>query len=205
MLNCPDLGNDTPVNCGRTAIALPGPANTSEPSGQWQDGAVPSARPVVSRRRVLVSAAALSALGLGAAACGKPPPPPDLDDLTAQLDLAKSDSQLANDAAATAKPPLKPALEVVANERSDHARALSDEIARMTGEPAASSTTSTTTTTSAETAPPTVKDVVAALRKSADSAGQVAAQLSGYRAGLLGSIAASCAAAYTVALPGSAP
>jgi hypothetical protein len=160
---------------------------------------VPSALPVVSRRRVLVSAAVLAALGVASTACGKPPPPPDLDDLTAQLDLARSDSQLAKDAAATAKPPLKPALDVVANERSGHARALADEIARMTGEPTTSSAQPTTTTATQAT-PPSAKDVIAALRKSADSAGQVAAQLSGYRAGLLGSIAASCTAAYTVAL-----
>ena len=122
-----------------------------------------------------------------------------LDDLVSQLDLARSDSQQALDAASTATPRLRPALTTVAAERSDHAQALSDEIARLTGE-AATSTTTTTTTSAAQTTAPTAKDVVAALRKSADSAGQLAAQMSGYRAGLLGSIAASCTAAYTVAL-----
>ena len=153
---------------------------------------------------MLLGSAALAALGLGAAACGKAPPPPDLDDLIAQLDLARSDSELASDAATAAAPQLRPALSAVSSERSDHAQALSDEIARMTGE----ATTSAPTTTSATQAnAPTAKDVVAALRTSADSAGQLAAQLSGYRAGLLGSIAASCTAAYTVALatPNEAP
>lgn len=159
---------------------------------------MPSPLPVVSRRRLLLGTAALAALGVTSAACGKPPPPPDLDDLLAQLDLARSDSQLASDAVATAKPPLAPALSAVAAERSKHAQALSDEIARMTGEPTASSSATTTTTTQANA--PSSEDVVAALLKSADSAGQLAAQLSGYRAGLLGSIAASCTAAYTVAL-----
>ena len=43
--------------------------------------------------------------------------------------------------------------------------------------------------------PPTVRRTsIAALRESADSAAQLAAKLSGYRAGLLGSIAASCTA-----------
>jgi hypothetical protein len=114
------------------------------------------------------------------------------------MDLARSDSQLASDAVATAIPQLKPALSAVASDRSKHAQALSDEIARMTGEAATSSSATTTSTTPATA--PTSKDVVAALRKSADSATQLAAQLSGYRAGLLGSIAASCTAAYAVAL-----
>ena len=101
--------------------------------------------------------------------------------------------------AATARPGLRPALTTVAAERSDHAQALSDEIARLTGE-AATSTTTTTTTSTAQATAPAAKDVVDALRKSADSAGQLASQMSGYRAGLLGSIAASCTAAYAVAL-----
>ena len=160
---------------------------------------MPGSLPAVSRRRMLLGTAALAALGVSAAACGESPPPPDLDDLVSQLDLARSDSQLALDAATTATPRLRPALTTVAAERSDHAQALSDEIARLTGE-AATSTTTTTTTSTAQATAPAAKDVVAALRKSADSAGQLAAQMSGYRAGLLGSIAASCTAAYTVAL-----
>jgi hypothetical protein len=48
--------------------------------------------------------------------------------------------------------------------------------------------------------------VIAALRESADAATQLAANQSGYRAGLLGSIAAACTAAYKVALvPPGAP
>jgi hypothetical protein len=148
---------------------------------------------------MLFGTAALAALGVTSAACGKPSPPPDLDDLMTQLDMARSDSQLASDAATTAKPPEQPALAAVSSERSKHAEALSNEIARMTGEPTTSSST-TTTSSSAQASPPTAKDVVAALRKSADSATQFAAQMSGYRAGLLGSIAASCTAAYTVSL-----
>ena len=60
---------------------------------------MPSPLPAVSRRRMLLGTAALAALGVTAAACGEPPPPPDLDDLVSQLDLARSDSQLALDAA----------------------------------------------------------------------------------------------------------
>ncbi|WP_353850711.1 hypothetical protein, partial [Sphingomonas sp.] len=46
----------------------------------------------------------------------------------------------------------------------------------------------------------TIGNVISALRASADSAAQAAAALSGYRAGLLGSIAAACTASYSVAL-----
>lgn len=147
---------------------------------------------------MLFGTAALAALGVTGAACGKPPPPPELADLMTQLDRARSDSQLASDAGATAKPPLRPALAAVSSDRSKHAEALSNEIARLTN---TATTSSSATTTSPAPAPaPTTKDVVAALGASADSAAQLAAQMSGYRAGLLGSIAASCTAACTVAL-----
>ena len=58
--------------------------------------------PTVSRRRVLVGAAALAALSVTAAGCADPPPPPDLDDLTTALDRARSDAELASDVAETA-------------------------------------------------------------------------------------------------------
>ncbi len=159
---------------------------------------MPSAAPVLSRRRMLAGTAALAALGVTSAACGEQAPPPELADLTAQLDRARSDSQLASDAAASAPPPLRPALAAVSSDRAKHAEALSNEIARLTGQAATS--TSATTTGAAQASPAGAKDVIAALRGSADSAARLAAQMSGYRAGLLGSIAASCTAAYTVAL-----
>jgi len=164
--------------------------------------------PSVSRRRVLAGAAALVALGATAVtstACGSTPPPePDLDDLTTALDLARADSQLAADAA-TARGSLVDELSAVAAERSAHADALADEIVRMTGQAAPTTSVTSTTTTAASPPPavppvPTVADVVGALRASADNAAQAAATLSGYRAGLLGSIAAACTASYQVAL-----
>ena len=67
-------------------------------------------------------------------------------------------------------------------------------------------TTTATSTTAQPANAPTTKEVIGALRQSADTAAQLAATQSGYRAGLLGSIAASCTAAYTVALvPAGAP
>jgi hypothetical protein len=156
---------------------------------------------------MLIGTAALAAVGATGVACGKSAPPPELAELTSQLDMAHRDSQLASDAADAAKPPLRAALAAVSSDRSKHAEALTSEIARLTGEPA-TSTSATTTTPSAAPAPaPSARDVADALKKSADSAGRLAAQMSGYRAGLLGSIAASCTAAFTVALAsgGGAP
>jgi hypothetical protein len=149
---------------------------------------------------MLVGTATLALLGAAATACGEPAPRPDVDALVAQRERARSDSELATAVAATAPPPAAKALNTVAEERTAHAHALTDELTRMNGAPLP---TPTTTTPSREPPQaPTAKDVVAALRQSADAAGALAAQQSGYRAGLLGSIAAACTAANTVALGG---
>jgi hypothetical protein len=164
---------------------------------------VPSYPPTVSRRRVLLGAAGLAVLGAAAAACGASPPSPEVDELAAQLNRARADSQLATDAAAAARPPIAQALTTVASERSAHAQALSNELVRMVGKDAPTTTPSSSTAPPADAPPanaPTTADVIGALRQSADSATQLAATMSGYRAGLLGSIAASCTAAHSVAL-----
>jgi hypothetical protein len=160
---------------------------------------------------VLIGAVALAVLG--PLACSSAPPH-DLPGLLAQLKAARSDNQLATAAAATAPPPLTAALSTAAAERSAHAHALEDEIARLTGHaaptpaaPAPSAATSaaaSSTTAPPPPPPPTAQDVITALRNSADSAAQQAAAMSGYRAGLLGSVSAACAALYTVALASAA-
>lgn len=142
--------------------------------------------------------AALAMLGASVAACGSPEPPPEVDELAAQLERARTDSQLATDAASAARGDMAQALTAVASERSAHAQALTDELVRMRGTDAPTATATSTTAEPAKTA--TVQEVVGALRVSADSATNLAAKLSGYRAGLVGSIAAACTAAYTVAL-----
>jgi hypothetical protein len=177
---------------------------------QWQDVAVPRPLPPVSRRRVLLGAAALAVLGTAATACGKPAPRPDVDALVTQLERAQSDNQLAAAAATAAPPQIAATLTTVAAERAAHAQALSDELTRMVGQSSTAWSTSasatsapsgtTTTTSGPPPKPPSPKDVVAALRQSADGAAQLAAQQSGYRAGLLGSISAACTAAYVVGL-----
>lgn len=153
---------------------------------------------------MLIGTAALALLGASVAACGSSEPPPEVDELAAQLERARTDSQLATDAAAAARGDIVEALNAVAAERAAHAQALTDELVRMRGTDAP--TTTPTSTTAAPSAAPTVKDVISALRQSAASATELATKMSGYRAGLLGSIAAACTAAYTVALvpPGRA-
>ena len=158
----------------------------------------------VSRRRALaVLAAAL--LGPAAVACSSQPPPPD--PLEAELEAARADSELAAAAAKAAPREVAPALAVVADERARHATALVEELARAAGKPTPTPTAAAPTTTApaANTAPPppppTLADVVSALRRSAESAGTLVPMLSGYRAGLMGSIAAACTTSATVGLP----
>jgi hypothetical protein len=177
------------------------------PAQQWQDVAVPrtlpGVRPVFSRRRVLAGGAALAVLGMAASACSSPPAPPAVDELEAQLQRARHDSELAAAAAVAAAKPVSTALTEVASERARHAQALTTEIARLAVKPTSTSsqTTSPTSTTSAAAAPPpTLSDVINSLRGSAASASHLATTSSGYRAGLLGSIAAACTASYSVAL-----
>jgi hypothetical protein len=176
-------------------------------SGQWQDVAMPRTEPgfgpVVHRRRVLTGGAALAVLALAAPACSSPPAPPAVDELEAQLIRARQDSELATAAARGTSQAVGAALTQVAAERTQHAQALSTEIARLAVNPTSTSagTTAATSTASAPAAPPAaLADVVKSLRASADSAANLASSSSGYRAGLLGSIAASCTASYSVAL-----
>jgi hypothetical protein len=165
--------------------------------------AEPGFDPIVSRRRVLVGGAALAALAMAVPACSSPPAPPGVDELEAQLTLARRDSELATAAAVGASQQVNAALTEVAAERTKHAQALTTEIARLAVNPTSTSRETTTPTTTAPAAaapPPPLADVLRSLRASADSARQLAGTSSGYRAGLLGSIAASCTASYSVAL-----
>jgi len=165
---------------------------------------------VLSRRRVLVHGSrgmlALVTLAALLPACSSDQaagPEP----LEPELAAARSDAALAA-AAADAAPALAPALRVIADERNRHAAALVEELARAAGKPtpAADSPGATASATASATAapspnpPPGVREVADALRRSADSAAKLVPTLSGYRAGLLGSIAAACTAAHTVGL-----
>lgn len=166
-----------------------------------------------NRRSVLAGGAALAALGVVVSACGEPPAKaPAVEELLSPLDQARSDSALAKAAAAAVgmPPQVAAALSVVATQRTAHARALATEIARAAGKlVSATSETSSTGPTSTAPAPPPppppVSEVIESLRRSAADAKRLVTTSSGYRAGLLASIAASCTASYTVALVPGGP
>lgn len=180
-----------------------------------------SAVPVTDRRGVLAGGAALAALGVVVSACGESPPKsPPVEELLGPLDQARRDSALAGAAAgAVGNPPqIAAALTVVATQRAAHAGALATEIARAAGKLASSSSSVSSSDTSSPGTgpsptdaaappppPPPLSDVVNSLHTSAESAGRLVATSSGYRAGLLGSIAACCTAAYSVALVPAGP
>lgn len=171
---------------------------------------MPRAVPVITRRGVLTGGAALAALGAFTSACGKPSSQPaSVEELLAPLDQARRDSALAAAAAAAIgnPPQLAAALTVVATQRAAHARALATEIARAAGKLVVATTeTSNPSAHPAEpTPPPPVSEVIDSLRESAESASRLVATSPGYRAGLLGSIAASCTASYSVALTAQRP
>ncbi len=167
----------------------------------------------LSRRRVLVDGSlgllALVTVGALLPACASDQYDGP-DPLEPELAAARSDAALAA-AAADAAPALAPALRVIADERNRHAAALVEELARAAGRPtpAPDSPGTTASATAVVTAPPVpgppgpppeVLQVADALRRSADSAAKLVPSLSGYRAGLVGSIAAACTAAHTVGL-----
>jgi len=164
---------------------------------------------------VLAGGAALVVLGVVVSACGESPPKtPAVEDLLGPLDQAKRDSALAGAAAAAVgnPPQIAAALTVVATQRAAHARALATEIARAAGKLGTSSSETTNPSPSDAVAqpappppPPPLPDVVNSLRTSAESASRLVATSSGYRAGLLASIAASCTASYSVALVPAGP
>jgi len=155
-------------------------------------------RSPVRRRDVLVGSVALLALTATAAACQSTEPPP-VEVLEPLLSAATTDSEQANRAATVATGTLAAVLTQIAAERGAHADALATEIARVAGATVSSSTSATTTTVTAGP-PPAPRDVLGALQRSADTAAALVPSLSGYRAGLVGSIAASCTASATVAL-----
>lgn len=163
---------------------------------------------------MLAGGAALAALGVVVSACGESPPKtPAVEQLLGPLDQARHDSALAAAAAAAVgnPPQVAAALSVVSNQRAAHARALSTEIARAAGKLSTSSSESTSPSPSPAAPagppppPPPVSDVINALRTSADNAARLVASESGYRSGLLASIAASCTASYLVALVPGGP
>ncbi|MFC9517266.1 hypothetical protein ACFTSD_16170 [Nocardiaceae bacterium NPDC056970] len=154
----------------------------------------------VSRRAALRAAggAVLGTTALtlvtGCSESGGADTPAEVDALTEQARSARRDAANAT-ATIAARPDLAAALGVIAAERTAHGDALDEEIAR------AASTPSSTTATTPAAAPVDIDQLRADLASAQRDAGTLARTQTGYRAGLLGSISASCAAQQVVLLP----
>lgn len=163
---------------------------------------------------MLIGATALvvAVLGTGCGVLGVGQPPtepavaPPVDPLLAISAAARADAAMATQAA-TAAPTQAGGLATIAAERTAHADALDAEIVRAAGKliggPSLTPTTSLASSpTTPAAAPPvaTLDRVRAALQHSQTTATELAATVADYRAGLLGSVAASCAAELAVLL-----
>ncbi|GAA1462959.1 Tat pathway signal protein [Williamsia maris] len=134
----------------------------------------------------------------------------------APLSLTASDDAAAARTLGARNPDRSAALAVIASERETHATTINDEIARLapdlarpstsSGVAAASVPASGATPTSGAPAAPTEPAVTTVdqlrerLASAASSTGDLAVGMSGYRAGMLGSIAAACNAQVEVQL-----
>ncbi|GAB2635984.1 hypothetical protein [Nocardia goodfellowii] len=172
---------------------------------------LPSPGTAFTRRAAfrLAGGGALGALALGAStACGEEPLQAP-DPLAAQVSSAKADAAAATAAIALA-PQKQSALTAIAAERTAHAEALQAEIDRVIGvygdgttpvpRTRAAATPSgaaapggTTGTQAPPAAPMSLEQLGEQLGRSRQAAAELARALSGYRAGLLASISASCA------------
>ncbi|MCM6774062.1 hypothetical protein NDR87_11320 [Nocardia sp. CDC159] len=160
-------------------------------------GAVAVSPPSLNRRSMLriAGGSVLAAGALSAAACSQEAPPePDI--LLAQEQSARTDAVWARAAAAVA-PQRTAALTLIANQRTEHADALRAEIDRALGVYGDGTKPRSGTPPVAEppalAPPPTLAALRDQLTRSQRSAADLAATLSGYRAGLLASISACCA------------
>lgn len=159
----------------------------------------PSAGLRMSRREVLrgsgvAVAAVVSTSVLAACAGGDDSDVPVPDPLLAEAVRARSDSATAT-AAIAFFPQSADVLAVVAAERTAHADAMTAEIARLTPPPTATEPAPAQPTeapTATVPPPAALGDLTSALTESSNRAVTLARTLSGYRAGLLGSIGAAC-------------
>ncbi len=128
------------------------------------------------------------------AACSEDHTPSTPDPLLAQEESARYDAAAAA-AAIAATPDRAGALQTIATQRTAHADALRTEIDRAIGVYGDGTTPSyrVAPTTPVISAPPSVPDLRTRLTNAQRSAADLSTQLSGYRAGLLGSISAACA------------
>jgi hypothetical protein len=149
----------------------------------------------------LAGCGAVAALAAAAAGC-EPQHAAEPDVLLALEQRARDDAALANSAAA-AFGDLASALKVVAAERAAHADALRTEISRAAGvygDGTAPRWLPAPTVPDPPAVPATAAELRARIAQSGKDALDTAAALTGYRAGMVGSIAAACAAEAEVLL-----
>ncbi|MET8874662.1 hypothetical protein [Nocardia sp. NPDC004604] len=197
-------------------IRLPAPPRAGCTSGipedrdRVQHSDAGAGRPNIVDRRTalrLAGGGAMGALAVGAVAGCTDKKVYEPDPLAAQEVLARADAAAAT-AAIAVTPQRHAALTAIASERTEHADALRAEVNRVIGvygdgttpahrtrqpapsaaAPAASGTETT------PTQPASIDELRTRLTKSQQSAGDLARTQSGYRAGLLASISAACAA-----------
>lgn len=155
-------------------------------------------------RRTTLRLAGAGTIGVAAlAACGRDDKRAQPDPLIAHEQTARADAAAAS-AAIAAFPDQAGALKTVAAERGAHADALHTEIARVAGVysdgtvPADATDPATVTPIAAVPASlAQLRDQISAAQRAAADTGRT---LSGYRAGLLGSISAACGAQVAVLL-----
>ncbi|MFT4087986.1 MAG: hypothetical protein QM658_12735 [Gordonia sp. (in: high G+C Gram-positive bacteria)] len=159
-----------------------------------------------SRRTVLRGAAGLgAALAVAGAATACSTDDPSADDRLAQRLAALVQEATRQQQDATRLGPTETsysaALARVAVERGEHAKALTDEVRRLSASTAASiSSTPPATSGSPGAGASSLDDLRAGLESSARTAATAASEMDGYRAGLLGSISAACTALREVQL-----
>ncbi|MBL1078733.1 hypothetical protein JK358_30455 [Nocardia sp. 2] len=144
----------------------------------------------------LAGGGALAVAALGAVACSTEQTPSMPDPLVTQEESARTDAVYATAAIAT-NPDRAGALQTVAAQRAEHADALRTEIDRVIGVYGDGTTPSHRTppvTPAAPAQPPTVAELRTRLTSAQRAAADLCASQTGYRAGLLGSISAACAA-----------
>ncbi|MDA3624344.1 hypothetical protein [Saccharopolyspora oryzae] len=149
-------------------------------------------RSVLGRRSVLRLIAAAPVVAALTTACSSAPDEPD--QLLALAEAAKSDAQLAK-AVAQAHAKLAEVANEIANARSTHADALQQEIDRVNPRdpedpPSVPEAAPQQAPGSAGAASQALSDALGAAQ---DQASKLVPGLPGYRAGLVGSISASCA------------
>lgn len=171
-------------------------AGAEQRAGSRPHGVAGAGRTVGRRTAFrLAGGGALAVAAAGAlSACAEDHTPDTPDPLLAQEESARYDAAAATAAIATT-PDRAGALQAIATQRTAHADALRTEIDRAIGVYGDGTTPSyrIAPTTPVITAPPSVADLRTRLTTAQRSATDLAVQLSGYRAGLLGSISAACA------------